>query len=153
MMSIAYFVFADSALTPKHHSRQIHQINVTLHEVLQFLDDSKKDLEMLNRYPLVKKLFVQHNAVLPSSAPVERLFSFAGMITRPHRRSLSDKTFEELLFLKANDWLCTVKLALLLCESTFKTSHSSNVTGLWYYSRLCRWCFKWHLLHVICDLK
>jgi len=40
-------------------------------EVLQFLDDSKKDLEMLNRYPIVKKLFVQHNAVLPSSAPVE----------------------------------------------------------------------------------
>ena len=58
---------------------------------------------MLTDYPLVKKLVVQHNAVLPSSAPVERLFSFAGMITRPHRRSLSDKTFEELLLLKAND--------------------------------------------------
>jgi len=48
-------------------------------------------------------LFVQNNAVLPSSAPVERLCSFAGMITRPHRRSLSDKAFEELLLLKAND--------------------------------------------------
>ena len=58
---------------------------------------------MLNRYPLVKKLFVQHNAILPSSAPVEHLFSFAGMITRPHRRSLSDKTFEQLLLLKANE--------------------------------------------------
>ena len=58
---------------------------------------------MLNRYPLVKKLFVQHNTVLPSSAPVEHLFSFAGMITRPHRRSLSDKTFEQLLLLKANE--------------------------------------------------
>jgi len=54
---------------------------------------------MLNRYPLVKK----HNAVLPSSAPVERLCSFAGVITRPHRRSLSDKTFEQLLLVKAND--------------------------------------------------
>jgi len=43
------------------------------------------------------------NALLPSSAPVERLFSFAGMITRPHRRSLSDKTFEQLLILKANE--------------------------------------------------
>jgi len=53
-------------------------------------------------YPLVKKLFVQHNVVLPSSAPVEHLFSFAGMITRPHRRSLSDKTFKQLLLLKAN---------------------------------------------------
>jgi len=70
---------------------------------MQFLGDSKKDLEMLSRYPVVKKLFVKHNAVLPSSVPVERLFSFAGMITRPHQRSLSDKTFEQQLLLKANE--------------------------------------------------
>jgi len=44
-----------------------------------------------------------HNAVLPSSAPVERFFSFAGMITRPHRRSLSDKMFEHLLLLQVNE--------------------------------------------------
>jgi len=89
-----------SLLTLKHRIRQqIQLISVTL----KFLDDSNKDLEMLNRYPLIKKLFVHHNAVLPSSAPVERLFSFAGMITCPHRPSLSDKTFEQLLLLKAND--------------------------------------------------
>jgi len=40
---------------------------------------------MLNRYALIKKFFVQHNAVFAISAPVERLISFAGMITRPHR--------------------------------------------------------------------
>jgi len=122
---------------------------------VQFLHGSKNDLEMLNRYPLVKKHFVQHNAVLPSSAPVERLCSFAGMITRPRRRSLSHKTFELLLLLKASDWLCTVKL-ILLCDLTFNTYftvHSSNVTGLWHCSSLCKWCFNWYLLHVICNLK
>jgi len=39
----------------------------------------------------IQQISVQHNAVLPSSAPVERLFSFAGMITHPRRLSLSDK--------------------------------------------------------------
>ncbi len=71
-------------------------------EVFQFLEDSRKEMTMLNNYPLVKALFLQFNAVLPSSAPVERLFSFAGIIARPHRRKMSDKTFEQLLVLKEN---------------------------------------------------
>ena len=72
-------------------------------EVFQFLEDSRKEITMLNNYPLVKTLFVQFNAMLhASSAPVERLFSFAGIITRPHRRKMSDKTFEQLLVLKEN---------------------------------------------------
>jgi hypothetical protein len=71
-------------------------------EVFQFLEDSRKEITMLNNYPLVKTLFVQFNAVLPSSAPEERLFSFAGLITRLHRRKMSDKTFEQLLVLKEN---------------------------------------------------
>ena len=50
----------------------------------------------------LKKLFIHYNAILPSSAAAERLFSFAGLITRPHRRCLSDKTFEKLLLLKEN---------------------------------------------------
>jgi len=58
---------------------------------------------MLNSYPVVKKRFVQHNAALLSSAPFKRLFSFTGMLTRSHRRSLSDETFEQLLLLKANE--------------------------------------------------
>jgi len=46
-------------------------------EVLKFLDDTK-DLQILNRYLLAKKLFVQQNEVLLSSAPIEHLFNFAG---------------------------------------------------------------------------
>jgi len=71
-------------------------------EALQYLEDSRKDLTMLNNYPTIKQLFLHYNATLPSSAPVERLFSFAGIITRPHRRKLCDKLFEKLLLLKNN---------------------------------------------------
>lgn len=39
---------------------------------------------------------------MPSSAAVEKLFSFTGMINTPIRSNLSDKTFEKLVFLKGN---------------------------------------------------
>jgi len=69
-------------------------------EVLQFLEDKSKDLYCLNQFPHVKQLFLKYNVVLPSSATVERLFSFAGMINTPKRSNLSDKTFEKLVFLR-----------------------------------------------------
>jgi len=59
------------------------------------------NVEQIGYPAVVKNLFLHHNAVLP--ALVERLFSFAGMMTRPHHRSWS-KTFEQLLILKAIEW-------------------------------------------------
>ena len=44
---------------------------------------------------VVKQMFLRFNASpLPSSAPVERLFSVAGLIETPRRNRLSDKMFE-----------------------------------------------------------
>ena len=77
-----------------------------LKEVLQFLDDKSMSFDTLKRYPRVAKLFKKFNSPIPSSAPVERLFSFANMILQARRGGLSDKNFENLLMLKANKRLC-----------------------------------------------
>jgi len=73
-------------------------------EILQFLEDKHKDFKSLNKFPHVKQLFLKYNVILPSSAAVERLFSFAGMINTPKRSCLSDKSFEKLVFLKGNQY-------------------------------------------------
>ena len=52
---------------------------------------------MLDSYPNVYKLFVQFNTPLPSSAPVDRLFSIAALILTARRANLSDILFEHLL--------------------------------------------------------
>lgn len=71
-------------------------------ERISFLNDKSRSLTMLNTYPIIKQLFLKYNTSVCSSAPVERLFSFAGLIHAPTRGSLSDKMFEKLVFLKGN---------------------------------------------------
>lgn len=56
--------------------------------------------QLKQQFPHVHKLFVKYNTIISSSAPAERLFSFARMILRPQRQNLSDDRFEKLLILK-----------------------------------------------------
>ncbi|XP_071055951.1 uncharacterized protein [Onthophagus taurus] len=71
-------------------------------QLLNYLQDKRCDIKMLNDYPAMKKIFLKYNTPLPSSAAVERLFSFATMINTPRRHGLSDNNFEMLTLLKAN---------------------------------------------------
>jgi len=43
-----------------------------------------------------------YNTMIPSSAPVKRLFSFGGIIRNAKRNRLADTTFETFLMLKSN---------------------------------------------------
>ena len=71
-------------------------------EALNFLEDRSKVLLTLSNYKNVCSVFLKYNTCLPSSAPVERLFSIGALILTPRRNSLSDAAFQQLLMLKTN---------------------------------------------------
>ncbi len=79
-------------------------------EVDMYLSDSSRDIQSLTKFPGILKLFGKYNTPLPSSAPVERLFSLVGQILTPRRNRLTDEQFERQLLLRANNcFLSSVK--------------------------------------------
>ncbi|CAI6375146.1 unnamed protein product [Macrosiphum euphorbiae] len=72
-------------------------------EVCLYLNRSPtKKLTSLNEFPNVKKVFIKHNTPLPSSGPIERVFSVSNAILTKRRGKMEDKTFEKAIFLKYN---------------------------------------------------
>ncbi|XP_056150626.1 uncharacterized protein LOC130125170 [Lampris incognitus] len=76
--------------------------SVVADEVQKYLEGTNKSLDCLHDFPKVKRLFLKSNTILPSSAPVERLFSQGGNIFTPQRNSLTDEHFEQVLLLRYN---------------------------------------------------
>ena len=70
-------------------------------EAARYLGDTKT-LGCLNKYPTIKKLFLKYNTTLPSSAPVERLFSLGNLVLTAKRNKLTDARFEKLLLMWYN---------------------------------------------------
>ena len=54
-------------------------------------------LQSLANYPTAKQIFVQYNTTLSSSAPVEMLFSFGGLVLTQKRCRLTNAHFEKLV--------------------------------------------------------
>lgn len=71
-------------------------------QLLKYIDDKSKGLKSLYHYDVILEIFKMYNKILPSSAPVERLFSAGGQILVPRRNRLSDEHFEMLLILNKN---------------------------------------------------
>ena len=72
-----------------------------------YLNDTSRDLEMLDNHPLVKSMFLNFNTSIPSSAPVERLCISAALILSKKRNKLSDKWFEQLTLAESQQVILT----------------------------------------------
>lgn len=71
-------------------------------ELNRYLDSSRLDLFMLNDFPTIRKMFFKFNTQLPTSASVERMFNFAGLLDHPKRGRILPVNFEKNVILKAN---------------------------------------------------
>lgn len=90
----------------RNDSEQSNRSNIISKEFLTYLSDADTDTKTFEKYPVLKKASLKFNTPLTSSAPVERLFSFAGIINSPRRHALTDVSFEKLVLLKANSQHC-----------------------------------------------
>ena len=80
--------------------------NVAELELLRYLGDKDLQVQSITKYKYTKQLCLKYNTPIPSSAPVERLFSFAGLIL-PRRCSSNDENFERCTLLHASS--CILK--------------------------------------------
>ena len=70
-----------------------------------FLKSDNNSIEQIHSNDLINNIFIKFNTPLPSSAHVERLFSYAGKINNPKIGRLSNLNFSNLVILKSNSHL------------------------------------------------
>lgn len=92
-----------SCLSPQSNP-QNQVVSEHVADAVLYFEQKKKTLDLLNSYPVVKEIFLRYNTTLPSSASVERMFSSGAQILVPRRCNLSDRMFDNLLFLKGNSF-------------------------------------------------
>ena len=85
----------------KYHDKGSSQKSCTDLMAREYLSNVKR-IECFHKYSTIKKLFCMYNAVLSSSAPVERLFSVGGAVLTPKQNTLIGTKFEKLLFVHCN---------------------------------------------------
>uniref|UniRef100_H3B2V5 HAT C-terminal dimerisation domain-containing protein n=1 Tax=Latimeria chalumnae TaxID=7897 RepID=H3B2V5_LATCH len=85
-----------------YHQPAPQAVDVIADEVNKFLCDNDISLACMSKYPNMREVFLKYNATIPSSAPVERLFSLGARVFAPRRNRLSDEHVEELILLRYN---------------------------------------------------
>ncbi|XP_053300187.1 uncharacterized protein zgc:161969 [Pleuronectes platessa] len=88
---------------------QVQQRGV-MDEIRKYIEGTGKSLECLQDFPRVKQLFLKYNTTLPSTAPVQRLFSQKGNLVTSQRNFLTDDYFERIQLLRYNSNLLSLTI-------------------------------------------
>ena len=103
------------------------QYNLLSLKVLSYFSDKDCSLQPLEAHQIVRKVFQHYNTAIPSSAPVERQFSTAGLIETPRRNKLSDSPFEKSILLKMNQSIFWIEILwYVITFSRFSISRNFN---------------------------
>lgn len=78
-----------------------------MEEIRKYIEGTGKSLECLQEFPRVQHLFLKYNTTLPSTAPVQRLFSQKGNLITSQRNFLTDEYFERIQLLRYNSNVCS----------------------------------------------
>ena len=70
--------------------------------LMKYLQQSSTNLDILDKFPKMKSLFIKQNTGLPTSAPVERLFSQTTLLDLGKFNRMSDSYFKRRILCKAN---------------------------------------------------
>lgn len=92
---------------PAKPAVQIQQRSA-MEEVRRYVEGTGKSLECLQDFPRVKQLFLRYNTTLPSTAPLQRLFSQKGNLATSQRNFLTDDYFEHVQLLRYNSNICSL---------------------------------------------
>lgn len=71
-------------------------------EPTRYLVDKRHELKILDEYPIIREMFLKFYTQLPTSAIVERMFNFAGMLDDPKRNRILPTNFEKSILIKSN---------------------------------------------------
>lgn len=89
-------------------SQETLEITSVENEINMFFSKSpQKDMSCFQNLPILKKVFIQFNTPLPSSAPIERVFSVGGAVLTKKRGRITDENFEKVMLLKCNKLFIT----------------------------------------------
>ncbi|XP_077415188.1 zinc finger BED domain-containing protein 4 [Vanacampus margaritifer] len=97
-----FFSYGSAKLTAGIQERGVTE------EIRKYVEGTGKSLECLQDFPRVKQLFLKYNTTLPSTAPIQRLFSQKGNLATSQRNVLTDDYFERIQLLRYNINVCSV---------------------------------------------
>ncbi|XP_051904113.1 uncharacterized protein zgc:161969 isoform X2 [Hippocampus zosterae] len=97
-----FFSYGSAKLTAHAQERGVTE------EIRKYVEGTGKSLECLQDFPRVKQLFLKYNTTLPSTAPIQRLFSEKGNLATSQRNFLTDDYFERIQLLRYNVNVCAV---------------------------------------------